>query len=94
MIHHNSLTALEKVRPVLKKWQQLVFDEIKKYGELTSKDLAFRLNTQMHKISGRLTELKDLELIEEVGRRNGCAIFRIKEAEKPADPGVQARMNF
>jgi hypothetical protein len=95
MIHQNSLTPYkEKIKPELGKWQKLVFDCIVKYGEITSKDVAFWLGVPLHKISGRFTELKEKGKIIETGKREGYAIFKIKPEPVKLGPGIQSRMNF
>lgn len=74
----------EKVKPELTKKQKEVYDLIKRFGELTSNDVAIYLRVRLNTISGRFSDLKKKRKIQEVGRRNGFAIYKVVEA-----PGKQ-----
>jgi predicted transcriptional regulator len=93
-MHENSLVKYKEIKPELRKWQKIVLDCVVKYGEITSKDVAFKLNVQLHKISGRFTELKAKGKIIEIGRRDGYAIFKPTPEPIKLEPGIQSRMNF
>jgi len=58
--------------------RQVIYDLIVKNKTLTSKEAARMMNKQLNQISGRFTELKASEIIEETGEtREGCAVYRI-----------------
>jgi len=50
---------------------------------ITSKELANALETPLHAISGRITELKAQGRIREAGRRDGCAVLVATDCELP-----------
>jgi hypothetical protein len=52
-------------------------------GGITSKELANALETPLHAISGRITELKAQGRIREHGRRDGCAVLVATDCELP-----------
>jgi len=45
----------------------------------TSKEIADWLEKPLHKISGRITELKAKGLIKQSGRRDGCAVYQVTQ---------------
>jgi len=45
----------------------------------TCKEIAERHNRGMNAISGRITELKRMGKIKQIGRRDGCAVYVISE---------------
>ena len=65
-----SLEAYEylKANNKLKPTQQEVLQALKELGTATSKRIAKKLRKPLHAISGRITELKDMGLIEVVGK--------------------------
>lgn len=68
-VHANSLAAYkEKVLPTLSGRKLEVFNAIKSLGgECTGWDLINYLQKPYHKFSGRLSELKEADLIEDTG---------------------------
>lgn len=76
--HHNpqSNAANQKVNKLYDR--QRVLDIIKDSDGITSKEIARRLNKQLHQVSGRLSELKADEIISETGlKREGCAVYTV-----------------
>ena len=69
-IAETSLEAYEylKANDKLKPTQQEVLQALKELGTATSKRIAKKLRKPLHAISGRITELKDMGLIEVVGK--------------------------
>jgi len=49
------------------------------YDSITSKDIAHWLEKPLHKISGRISELKEKKLIHQIGRRDGCAVYQVTQ---------------
>lgn len=55
-----------------------------KTGKSHSKEIARLMNKQLNQISGRISELKANEIIEETGERiDGCAVYRLKNQQIP-----------
>lgn len=51
---------------------------IREQGQATSKQIASIMGKDLHKISGRISELKSDAIIEETGaKRDGCALLKI-----------------
>ena len=81
-----SLEAYEylKANDKLKPTQQEVLQVLKELGTATSKRIAKKLHKPLHTISGRITELKDMGLIEVIGKvkedgaRTSSRILRVK----------------
>lgn len=63
-----SLEAYENIKPELTTRQQEVYKTLLELGTATSIKIAERLKKPLHAISGRITELKDLGLIEVIGK--------------------------
>ena len=60
--------------------RELVLGIIKSKGITYSKEIAAIMEKPLHTISGRLSELKALGLIEDTGERvEGCGCVRIKQ---------------
>lgn len=60
----------------------LVLAYIIKTGSAYSKQIARAMGKQLNQISGRISELKASEIIEETGERaEGCAVYRLKEMQ-------------
>ena len=89
-MNKNSIrTYHEKVRPDIKKKHERVYAAIQSLGTATVYELADHLNTAVHNISGRLTEMSGAKeygrpIIEGNGYRNNrygnpCTIWRIKQ---------------
>ena len=81
-----SLEAYEylKRENKLKPTQQEVLQALKELGTATSKKIAKKLHKPLHTISGRITELKDMGLIEVIGKvkedgaRTSSRLLRVK----------------
>ena len=81
-----SLEAYEylKANDKLKPAQKDVLQVLKELGTATSKRIAKKLNKPLHAISGRITELKDMGLIEVIGKvkedgaRTSSKLLRVK----------------
>lgn len=57
----------------------LVLAFIIKSGRAYSKQIARAMGKQLNQISGRISELKASEIIEETGeRKEGCAVYKLK----------------
>lgn len=55
-----------------------------KSGKSHSKEIANLMGKQLNQISGRISELKASDVIEETGERiNGCAVYRLKNQQIP-----------
>jgi len=67
--------AFAKVQEKLTLRQEQVLATIKFRGEVTCKDIAERHQCGMNAISGRITELKAMGKIKQIGRRDGCAVW-------------------
>ena len=52
----------------LKPAQKAVLQALKELGTATSKNIAKKLHKPLHAISGRITELKDMGLVEVIGK--------------------------
>jgi len=48
-------------------------------GGATCKDIANAMERGMNAISGRITELKRMGKIKQIGRRDGCAVYVVSE---------------
>lgn len=58
----------------------LVLQVVMKYGKIHSKEIARILGKQLHQVSGRLSELKASNLIEDSGERiEGCSVLQLKD---------------
>ena len=81
-----SLEAYEylKANDKLKPAQKEVLQVLKELGTATSKRIAKKLNKPLHAISGRITELKDMGLVEVIGKvkedgaRTSSSLLRVK----------------
>ena len=81
-----SLEAYEylKANDKLKPTQQEVLQALKELGTATSKRIAKKLSKPLHAISGRITELKDMGLVEVIGKvkedgaRTSSSLLRVK----------------
>jgi phosphotransferase system HPr-like phosphotransfer protein len=73
----NSAAAFSGIYAHLTLRQQQVLATIKKNGSKgrTCKEIAERHGCGMNSISGRLTELKSMAKIVQVGTRDGCAVW-------------------
>ena len=86
-IADTSLEAYEylKANNKLKPTQQEVLQALKELGTATSKNIAKKLHKPLHAISGRITELKDMGLVEVIGKvkedgaRTSSSLLRVKE---------------
>ena len=77
-MHQNSLDAFEKVKPTLNTKQTMVMAMLR--GKtLTRQDLGFLLKWEINRVTPRVKELLDLDQIEEVGKRDGRALLRVKK---------------
>jgi predicted transcriptional regulator len=81
---HSIANYENKIKPELNVRQKEIYDLIKKFGELTSNDVAIYLNVRLNTISGRFSELRDSGKIKVVGRRSGFAVYAVVQ-----DPGIQ-----
>lgn len=76
----NAQSLLANKRVNKERDRALVLECIIKYGKAYSKQIARAMGKQLNQISGRISELKASEIIEETGERaEGCAIYRLKE---------------
>ncbi len=72
-----SLTANKRVRK--ERDRALVLEFIIKSGKAYSKQIARAMGKQLNQISGRISELKASEIIEETEeRQEGCAVYKLK----------------
>ena len=55
--------------------QKKVYEIICNHKGITSKGIAERMDKPLNCISGRISELKRINVIEGIGRRDGCAIL-------------------
>jgi predicted HTH transcriptional regulator len=81
-----SNAAFEKIEESLNLRQLQVLATIKlapgwkpETNGATCKEIAERHNRGMNAISGRITELKRMGKIKQIGRRDGCAVYVINE---------------
>jgi predicted HTH transcriptional regulator len=51
-----------------------------KVSGTTSKDIAELFDCHLSAISGRITELKRMGKIKQIGRRDGCAVYVVRES--------------
>lgn len=57
--------------------RQEVYDALVRWGDMTCKEIAQRLGKPMHKVSGRLTELKALGMVAPTDEvRDGGRVMR------------------
>jgi len=79
-----SLEAYEylKRENKLKPSQEEVYKSLLELGSATSKRIAKKLKKPLHAISGRITELKDMGLIEVIGKvkegRTSSRLLKVK----------------
>lgn len=72
-----SVEANKRVAPKKAPARQLVHDTLRQRGPMTCKEVARLLGKPMHWISGRITELKGMSLVEETGAvRDGGRVVR------------------
>jgi len=77
-----SNAAFEKIEKTLTHRQNDVLwaidwlHQLSKEGVI-SRDIAWKLNAPLNAISGRITELKAMGKIKQIGRRDGCAVYTI-----------------
>jgi|SRR5579871_799469 predicted transcriptional regulator len=70
--------AFERLKPVLSRRRREVLDAITRRGleGAVAKEIATELGLELHKVSGRCSELKALGLIADSGRRrDGAAVL-------------------
>lgn len=67
MIHANSIQALSIAQPEFKNRKEQILDVLKKHPGKTSIWIADYLKTDLHKISGRFTQLKSEGKIVSIG---------------------------
>ena len=99
--HHGELTsqrAWEKARTRRAECQQEVLDALRSVHPegLTCKELSAVLNKAMHKISGRITELLEDDLVRKGETRNGGRVIYLatmqSSFEKDAQPAADGRV--
>ncbi len=79
-----SLEAYEylKANNKLKPTQKEVLKALLELGTATSKRIAKKLHKPLHAISGRITELKDMGLVEVIGKvKEGRTSFSLLKAK-------------
>jgi hypothetical protein len=74
-----SNAAFKKIEETLTHRQNAVLGIIRDCVRATSKDVAYWLCSPLNAISGRITELKAMGKIKQIGRRDGCAVWAINE---------------
>jgi FixJ family two-component response regulator len=76
-----SNAAFSKLYANLTTRQQQVLGSIAIKGSMgrTCKEIAERHGCGMNAISGRITELKAMGKIKQIGRRDGCAVYVVSE---------------
>jgi hypothetical protein len=77
-----SNAAFEKVRAKLGDRQKMVLFQIERWsvaGGVTCREIAEMESCGMNAISGRITELKAMGKIKQIGRRDGCAVYIVSE---------------
>ena len=74
-----SNAAFEKIEETLTHRQNAVLGIIRDCVNATSKDVAYWLCSPLNAISGRITELKAMGKIKQIGRRDGCAVYVVSE---------------
>jgi predicted HTH transcriptional regulator len=72
-----SKTAFDMVKQKLTLRQKIVLSWIALEQQATSKRVAELMRVPLNTISGRFTELKAAGKIQQVGRRDGCAIWQV-----------------
>jgi hypothetical protein len=95
-MHPNSLTANTIAEPTKVSVKKQILGHLKTFGALTLQDFHLKMGKPVHKISGRLTELKREGKIEEVGNRKiGDTDFTVYDLVKPpviSNPGEQTKL--
>ena len=81
--HQGNAQSLEANKRVQKERDRAtVLAIIIKAGRTHSKQIARIMNKQLNQISGRISELKASDIIEETGEKiEGCAVYKLKEAQ-------------
>jgi len=74
-----SNTAFAAIENELTTRQNDVLTAFQDMPYATSKEVAFWLNKPLNVISGRITELKRMGRIKQLGRRDGCAVYQITQ---------------
>ena len=76
-----SNAAFEKIEESLTQTHQQILHVMTLYpiSGTTSKDVAEYFDCHLNAISGRLTELKAMGKIKQIGRRDGCAVYVVSE---------------
>lgn len=88
--------SFEQIMENLSRRQAAVYNMVKEFGPVTCEETAELMGVGMNCISGRFTELNELELIEHVGdARNkadtrDCCLWLVKKWE----PNMQLRMSL
>ena len=78
----NAQSLIANKRVQKERDRALVLQVIIKYGKIHSKEIARILGKQLHQVSGRLSELKASNLIEDSGERlEGCAVLQLKDKQ-------------
>ena len=79
-VNAQSNAAFEKISGKINTMQQQVAIAINRASAgATSKDIAHWLRRPLNAISGRITELKAMGKIKQIGRRDGCAVYVVSE---------------
>ena len=78
--HHNNPNSYLANRKVDKiNDREIILEYLSNHETGTLKELARFMNKEKNEISGRFTELKASEVIEETGeRREGCSVYQLK----------------
>jgi len=58
-----------------------VYEIIKRSSGITSKEIAKQMNRRLNCISGRISELKQTELVMVKGRRDACGVLHSSDFE-------------
>jgi hypothetical protein len=78
---HSIANYENKIKPELNVRQKEIYDLIKKFGELTSNDVAIYLNVRLNTISGRFLEIAvKLKWLEEEAGLLFMRWFKIQES--------------
>ena len=75
-----SNAAFAEIKDKITQGQEDVLWAMEELGNpTTSKEIAVWLAKPLHKISGRISELKEKNLIQQIGRRDRCAVYQVTQ---------------
>jgi len=69
MIHRNSQTAYDVIKPTLQKRCLDVYSCLRIYGPMTNQEIAEKMGRAINRVTGRVTKMLDDKVLHRVGSK-------------------------